>query len=109
MVAALLAVIPALGHAYLRRWDRAVAWFTLIVGSVLAVGAFGEFSGSVAVGSVSIRLVVPAVTLTGLSAVDAFLIASRGTDEGPTCPHCGKQQDEALAFCWYCAVRLDEE
>jgi len=119
VVAAALAVVPALGHAYLRRWGRGVAWLSLFVGSALVFA--GLFGGGVADtlatvgGSTSFptavadaaAFVVPLGVVIALSAVDAYVLARRENRRGIlTCPRCGRGVDLSLRFCWYCAVEF---
>jgi len=124
-VAALLALaIAGLGHVYLRSWGRAAGWFTIILGSGLAlVGAFGDPTASVS--ELPALVVYPLVGLFVLSAVDAYVLARRSRDTSPgaaggapnpegdaeaadgTCPHCGREVDESLDFCHWCTEPLD--
>jgi hypothetical protein len=115
IIAAVLALaIAGLGHAYLRRWGRAVAWFAVIVGSGLTlVGLFADPSTGVA--DLPANVVYPIVTLFFISAIDAYRIASRQsvtpetedtTAETPTCPNCGKELEAGVDFCPWCAFEL---
>jgi len=114
--AAALALVPALGHAYLRRWSRAVAWLALMAGSasVLAglfgVGVVDAVAPGVAPGGlpIGVRVVVPLSLLLALSAVDAYVLARRDARVGGvTCPRCGRQVDLSISFCWYCSVEFE--
>lgn len=119
-LAVVLAVLfPGLGHAYLRKWVRALLW----AGSFLMVAALVlppiPTSGGVVE---STRALVEAtspgatIALSGiqlLNAVDAGMIAAQGdtedaTEEPDRCPNCGKELDEELDFCPWCTTRLDE-
>jgi len=121
VVAAALAVVPALGHAYLRRWTRGIAWLSLLVGSALV---FAELSGvgsgrwlasaggSTAASSTApaglTAFAVPVAAVIALSAVDAYVLARReGRRAVLTCPRCGRGVDLSLRFCWYCAVEFE--
>ncbi|QZP37398.1 DUF7575 domain-containing protein [Halobaculum magnesiiphilum] len=111
--AAALAVVPALGHAYLRRWTRGLAWLTLLAGATLVfAGMFGvdDIAPSSLGPSVTtaLRIAVPVAVVLALSAVDAYVLAQR--DARPTgiaCPRCGRGVDLSIGFCWYCSVEFE--
>ncbi|WP_284014556.1 DUF7575 domain-containing protein [Halobaculum litoreum] len=118
-VAAALAVVPALGHAYLRRWSRGVAWLALLAGSLLVfVGVFGVAgAGGVALSTVRVadvasttglRFLVPLAVVLSLSAMDAYVLARReARTTAITCPRCRREVDLSLDFCWYCSIEFD--
>jgi hypothetical protein len=137
-VAALLGLlVTGLGHLYLRRWLRAIAWLALAFGVSIA---FVPESTATAV--LSGEQVDPLTLLPGLlvgigSAVDAFRVArqeQRQTDRraatpdpsGPNqqpetmqppepdadaetidCPACGKPVDPELGFCHWCTTEFE--
>ncbi|UIP00889.1 hypothetical protein Hbl1158_05900 [Halobaculum sp. CBA1158] len=115
VVAAALAVVPALGHAYLRRWTRGVAWLALLVGSALTVAGLhdagvagavapGVVPGSWPDGGVAVALAV----VLGMSVADAYVLARRQASPGEvTCPRCGRPVDLSIEFCWFCSVEFD--
>jgi hypothetical protein len=126
VVAALLALLaPGLGHAYLRAWIRAVAWFFLAVAAVTIVlpqSAFGAIeSGGIeaaieASASLPPRVYLASLTVRLASALDAWLFALRdptaeesGSDAAADCPQCGGELDDELDFCPWCTTRLDPE
>jgi hypothetical protein len=110
--------IAGLGHVYLRQWRRAVAWFALVVGSTLVLGAVfvnPETVDSATLGpqTIPVTVTVPIAALLLLSILDAYLVAARSTgdsdvddDAGPACPNCGKELDPDLSFCPWCTQRL---
>ncbi|SHG55533.1 DUF7575 domain-containing protein [Halobaculum gomorrense] len=116
VVAAALAVVPALGHAYLRRWGRGLAWLSLLAGSGLVfAGLFGvgigdaatPQSGTGAAPAVA-QFAVPVAVVLTLSAVDAYALARRDARRGVlSCPRCGHEVDLSLEFCWYCSVEFE--
>lgn len=112
--------IAGVGHAYLREWGRAAAWFSLVVGvGLVLVSAFTD-PEAVSAGTVPPAVVLPLGALLGLSVIDAYRIGRRGverdqprpgadgTDEHVPCPSCGRPLDPAIDFCWYCATPLSE-
>lgn len=117
-IAAVLAFLqPGLGHAYLREWLRAVAWFGLWVGTIaLAVPSTGAFA-EVLFRPVRTAGDLPTAAALALTAVsvfcilDAYWLASRTASpepESPTCPDCGREVDPSLSFCHWCTARLEE-
>ncbi|GAA0661263.1 zinc ribbon domain-containing protein [Natronoarchaeum mannanilyticum] len=120
LIAAALSLYPGLGHAYLRRWLRALLWFGLVVSAVAFVAPEAALDGSVGVfegaqmisGNLSTVEEFALVSILGFSMLDAYLLAEHGerqSDDGvPTCPHCGQELDEDLDFCHWCTSRLDE-
>lgn len=120
-LAVVLAVLfPGLGHAYLRRWARALLWaggFLVLAG--LTLPPLPTSGGVVENTRALIEAMPPGATLALstvqlLNAVDAGLLAARGgesEDDGTSserCPNCGKELDEDLSFCPWCTTRLDE-
>jgi len=120
LIAAALSLYPGLGHAYLRRWLRALLWFGLVVSAVAFVAPEAALDGSVGVfegaqlitENLSTVEEFALVSILGFSMLDAYLLAEHGqrrADDGvPTCPHCGQELDEDLDFCHWCTSRLDE-
>ena len=125
LIAAILGVaVVGLGHLYLRRWLRALAWIGItVVASVL----FVPESTMVAIASgtlVDPLTMLPIVLIGGLSVIDAYLIAklkrTGSTTSQPTadaavdetgaavtCPACGKDIDPDLKFCHWCTTELN--
>ncbi|MFC6787703.1 zinc ribbon domain-containing protein [Halobaculum halobium] len=116
VVAAALAVVPALGHAYLRRWTRGIAWLSLLTGSALVfAGVVGVGVGDALAASATwtglasgSALVVPLGVVIALSSADAYVLARRDARRGAlACPQCGRGVDLSLGFCWYCSVEFE--
>jgi hypothetical protein len=115
VVAAVVSLVGAVigiggaGHAYLREWGRAFAWFSLVLGA-----------GLVLVGSFTNPETATLATLP-LNTVDAYFIARRdgnggvstvGTESAEStvsCPSCGQDLDPELSFCPWCAGSRDGE
>jgi hypothetical protein len=133
LVATLIGVLGAtvgvagVGHAYLREWRRAVAWFTFVLGAELVLlsvfadpAALAESGSSGVVSLAALQSMASGLppTITGpvlvlfvLSILDAYQIALRGGREpeaGPTCPNCGEEIDPELDFCPWCTERFEE-
>ncbi|MFC7166743.1 zinc ribbon domain-containing protein [Halospeciosus flavus] len=126
LVAAVLSFLyPGVGHLYLRKWVRAIAWFALamLTAAVLVPDAAFEAFRQGGVGAM-LQIDYPIETTLGLLAVrltnvvDAYLVAVRsrgpaaagpgpGADEEATCPACGKELDRDLDFCPWCTTELE--
>jgi hypothetical protein len=124
LLAALLGtVVTGLGHFYLRRWLRALAWLGLtVIASVLFVpeATISALSSGTLTDPLSI---LPIVLISAASALDAYLIAKirrqtnrfqanntvgpTGADESPACPACGKPVDPDLEFCHWCTTEFN--
>jgi len=140
IIAAVLGfVYPGLGHVYLRRWLRAVAWFVLaLVTAALVVpeAAYQAFQTDGLGGlmeaseSFGLNVTLSLLAVRVLNMVDAYLVAAREsaaiTERVPTpgdadvgnvrkagdagtCPECGKELDSDLDFCPWCTARLDRQ
>jgi hypothetical protein len=116
-LAATLSLYPGLGHAYLGLWWRAVVW-SLMAGLTAATFlpddllAVVRSDGLAALAStVPDTAVFMLTSVIVIAAVDAYWHASRGaaTSRSPegTCPECGKEVDEDLAFCQWCTAELE--
>lgn len=85
-IAAVLALVLAgLGHAYLRRWARALLWLvTIAASSVLLHSLHGVEPANPLTSPEAIPtdILVPLTFLIGLSAVDAFLIGREQAASG---------------------------
>lgn len=122
--------IAGAGHAYLRKWRRALAWFAIVLGvAIFLVAAFvdpatTENASSVWDVQMPLTVTVPMLVVQVLSALDAYMVArGQGTSSGAvgtetgageaaggetvTCPNCGREVDPDLDFCHWCTQRLD--
>ncbi|MCL9812857.1 zinc ribbon domain-containing protein [Natranaeroarchaeum aerophilus] len=127
LIAVLLAfVYPGLGHAYLRRWLRALLWFGLVVSAVVFIvpnepfeAADSVLAGAQAVAEqLSFGESLALASIVVFNMLDAYVLAAyvdrptttRAGDEDtvPSCPHCGKDLDEDLTFCHWCTTELDQ-
>lgn len=118
-LAALLGVFATgLGHLYLRRWRRAIAWFGILIG-VTALFVDPAAVDSLSSGTdVDLEAVAPVLVIGALSVVDAYLLARThnavarrsDTSEGQRadCPNCGKELDPTLEFCHWCTMEFDD-
>jgi len=116
IAAVLSAVVPGLGHAYLRRWLRGGYWFGL---AVLA-GSVPVPEPLLSVAGTSQRLA--SIGLVGfvavVSVVDAYrdaLFSGRRPETTPAageteyrCRSCGREADGDLPFCHWCGERFPE-
>ena len=118
--------IAGAGHAYLREWGRAFAWFSLVLGAGLVLTASFADPETATLAALPLRVTVPIIVLLTLNTVDAYYVARRsasagsirptGTDRPPngdesvgSCPSCGRDLDPELSFCPWCAGSRDEE
>jgi hypothetical protein len=138
-LAALLAlVVSGLGHAYLRRWARALGWYAAVTATVVLFVPESAIDGVFAGDPPPIRAVAPAAAVVAASVIDAYVVAHRvnreregrpsavavdGADEATgdasgepsaeadavRCPACGKETDATVDFCQWCAEPLREE
>lgn len=123
------------GHAYLREWRRAIAWFSLVLGVGLVLVSMYTDPATVTWRSdLPLEVVLPLLVLSLLSALDAYAVARKQTtepvstepasarvavdgragdveraDDELTCPHCGRDADPELDFCHWCTEPLDRD
>ena len=77
-LAALLAlVVSGLGHAYLRRWARALGWYVAVTATVFVFVPESAISGAFAGEPPTVREVAPAAAVVGASVIDAYVVALR--------------------------------
>jgi len=125
LAAALALLSPGLGHIYLREWLRAVVWFGLM---------FAATTMLVPVSPEPAELTVSSILSSSMAAAEKVPLRSRSravcdhitlddrrlldrhagnqeaaTDEGVSCPHCGRGVDEDPAFCHWCTTRLEPQ
>jgi hypothetical protein len=118
--------VAGAGHAYLREWRRAVAWFTFVLGVELVLlsvfadptaladpqSTAGTLSAVQSVASDLPQTVTgPVLVLFVLSVLDAYRLGLQGgtdADTGPSCPYCGHEVDPELTFCPWCTERFEE-
>jgi hypothetical protein len=114
--------VAGAGHAYLREWGRAFAWFSLVLGAGLVLIASFADSETVTLSTLPLRVSGPLLLLFTLNTLDAYRVASRtetggvgrrtrGADSEPSvpCPSCGREYDPELSFCPWCAGTRDDE
>jgi hypothetical protein len=115
--------VAGAGHAYLREWGRAFAWFSLVLGAALVLIASFADSGTVTLSTLPLRVSGPLLLLFTLNTLDAYRVASRTggggvrrrtprrDDPAPSvsCPSCGREFDPELSFCPWCAGARDDE
>ncbi|WP_122091286.1 zinc ribbon domain-containing protein [Halalkalicoccus subterraneus] len=129
LLAALLATAATgLGHLYLRRWLRALGWFSVIsVTTVLFVS--DSTLSALSWGTIADPLSVLPLVLVGVaSVIDAYIIArvqqmsqqmidkrealaedtESETDTEVACPVCREEVDPSLSFCQWCGTKFDD-
>jgi hypothetical protein len=115
--------VAGAGHAYLREWGRAFAWFSLVLGAGLVLIASFADSETVTLSTLPLRVSGPLLLLFTLNTLDAYRVASRtggdgigqrtphrdDTEPSVPCPSCGREYDPELSFCPWCAGTRDDE
>lgn len=118
-------LVPGAGHAYLRAWIRAVAWFSIAVATAALVVPEAT-QGTLQAGSLEsviqqsinmpAQVHVAVFVISVLSAIDTTILVVRADrrtatleGEAGTCPNCGGDLDKDIAFCPWCSTRLDHE
>ena len=106
--------IAGAGHAYLREWRRAVAWFAFVLGTGLVLLSVFSDPSTAAESPSTLPMTVtgPVLVLLVLSTLDAYRRAvsagGRNAEDGPACPYCGHAVDPELDFCPWCTERFEE-
>jgi uncharacterized membrane protein (DUF2068 family) len=105
--------VAGVGHAYLREWARAFAWFTLVLGTGLLLLATFTDPTAVTIETLPIRVTLPLTALLAVHTLDAYAVARRSQASGSSrsaagdpaadCPSCGRELDPELSFCPWCA------
>ncbi len=122
-LAAMLALQPGLGHAYLRSWIRAVLWFGLWAATVMVVvPAPGvpatepvAFLQGLATGiqGLEFEATLALVSVTAFSVLDAYWLGARNAArqeqfaDAFQCPACGRETDPNLEFCHWCTTEFE--
>jgi hypothetical protein len=115
--------VAGAGHAYLREWGRAFAWFSLVLGAGLVLIASFADSETVTLATLPLRVSGPLLLLLTLNTLDAYRVARRSgrggvgrrtpvpNDAGSSvpCPSCGREFDPDLSFCPWCAGTRDDD
>ncbi|ODR82503.1 hypothetical protein BG842_21370 [Haladaptatus sp. W1] len=110
-------VVTGLGHAYLGRWRRAVAWLSVDLGVATFVTPEATLQALATGAQFPTAELVPIFAVTSISIADAYLLAHRAGSNSPSdgeseteraCPHCGRSAEPELEFCQWCSTRLDK-
>lgn len=81
-LAALLAlVVSGLGHAYLRRWARALGWYVAVTATLVVIVPDAAVERLIAGDAPPIADVAPAVLVVAASVIDAYVLALRNNRE----------------------------
>ncbi|ELZ39584.1 zinc ribbon domain-containing protein [Halorubrum tebenquichense] len=81
-LAALLALlVTGLGHAYLRRWARALGWYLAVAAAVFLFVPDGTVTAAFSGNPPPVRDVAPAAAVVGASVIDAYVAAHRNNRE----------------------------
>lgn len=117
-LAALLgALATGVGHLYLRRWRRGLAWVVVLFGVTVLLVDPAAVEALANRNAVDLLAIAPILLVTCFSVIDAYLlahahnvaarmtIASDGTLTH--CPNCGKELDADLEFCYWCTTEVE--
>lgn len=77
LAVALALVVSGLGHAYLRRWGRALAWYLAVTVSLVLVVPDATVEQLIAGDPPPIADIAPAVLVVAASVIDAYVLARR--------------------------------
>ncbi|VTT87838.1 hypothetical protein DM2_1172 [Halorubrum sp. DM2] len=81
-LAALLAlVVSGLGHAYLRRWARALGWYLAVTAAVFLFVPDGAVTAAFSGNLPPVRDLAPPAAVVGASVIDAYVVARRNNRE----------------------------
>ena len=81
LAVALALVVSGLGHAYLRRWGRALAWYLAVTVSLVLVVPDATVERLIAGDPPPIADIAPAVLVVAASVIDAYVTAHRQNRE----------------------------
>ncbi|WP_256296849.1 zinc ribbon domain-containing protein [Haloarchaeobius salinus] len=118
LVAVILSFLfPGLGHVYVRRFQRGLGFAAMAVGVVLLLGPPLPTSGPVVESALEAWEASSFEANVALSAVefaamlDVYLLERSTADPetAASCPNCGRELDESLSFCPWCAHELRAE
>lgn len=119
LAALLAAVATGLGHLYLRRWRRALAWLAVLFGVTALFVDPAALDALASRNAVDPLAIAPVLVVGCLSVVDAYLLAhahnavarpTTTSDGQPThCPNCDRELDSDLEFCHWCTREVDDQ
>ena len=109
LAATLSFLVTGLGHCYLRRWFRALAWLALAM--FTAAVFMPEVGGFAEVSEISLWYLVPILMVVAMSVIDAYVLARQHnirleTARHERCPACHREIDAEISFCSWCATEL---
>lgn len=137
-VAALLGMmVTGLGHLYLRRWLRAVAWIalafvvsvafvpqsaaetilageqvdplTLLPGAIVGIGSAVDAFRIARAQQAAQQTPVETAQSAGSTAQTAGAVDAEPAGETIDCPACGKPVDPSLGFCHWCTTEFETQ
>lgn len=118
--AGLSVLMPGAGHVLIRDWIRALVFGSVFVTAVAILLPTDQIAAASSVsdgmtlannktGTISqfvLSFIVLFATIDSAVRAMGFAPTANATD-GPSCPACGKDLDEELAFCHWCTTRLE--
>jgi hypothetical protein len=129
LAAGLSVIMPGAGHVLVRDWLRAAVFAGLFLSASVFFLPMDQIATAGPITSYDDLLGQARTIAEGTDPMTQFLLSfialfaaidatfralgypPGGTDatDGPTCPECGKEIDEELAFCHWCTTRLEPE
>ncbi|OYR39695.1 zinc ribbon domain-containing protein [Halorubrum sp. Ib24] len=77
LAAVLALVVSGLGHAYLRRWGRALGWYVAVTATLVVIVPDAAVEGLIAGDAPPVADVAPALLVVAASVIDAYVLALR--------------------------------
>jgi len=81
LAAVLALVVSGLGHAYLRRWARALGWYLVITATVVLLVPDGAVDQIFAGNLPPLDEIAPVLLVVAASVIDAYVVAIRNNRE----------------------------
>ncbi|MDF9745682.1 zinc ribbon domain-containing protein [Natrinema salsiterrestre] len=129
LAAGLSVIMPGAGHVLVRDWLRAALFAGLFLSASALFLPIEQLAAAGPITSVDEITAYADVMSEETDSMTQFLLSfialfaaidatfralgyppsGADTTDGPTCPECGKEIDEDLAFCHWCTTRLESE
>ena len=81
LAAVLALAVSGLGHAYLRRWGRALGWYVAVTATLVVIVPDAAVERLIAGDAPPVADVAPALLVVAASVIDAYVLARRNNRE----------------------------